>query len=187
MKSIKELWEKLDKVELVQVRPEEMEPMYRHCFEFNKPRIVEIGSAHGASSIIFSEAVRELGGHLTCIDSYPENYYNQEKFGSYAKRQFLKNIKPYNEFVTFINMPSEEAVKELLPLKISILFIDGSHEYKDVANDCKNYLPFLASGGYVGFHDYNNVAFDGVKKAADEYTTGWESESYWDLVIRKKP
>lgn len=34
-----------------------------------------------------------------------------------------------------------------------MIFIDGSHDYVDVCNDIKNYLPFLKSGGYLVMDD----------------------------------
>lgn len=194
MKSIKDLWKKLEFVELVQVRPSEMEALYKHAFEFEHPTILEIGSAHGASSIILAEAAKELGGHLICVDSYPEDYYDQDKFGAYAKKAFEKNVaNKYPGIVKPIYRTSDSAfaeIRDMLDLNgkyFDIVFIDGSHEYGDVKKDCENYLPMLKSGGYVGFHDYNNVAFSGVKNAADEFTSDWESQSVWDLMIRRKP
>lgn len=192
MKKIADLWSKLEKVELVQVRPVEMESLYKHCFEFEQPFIVEIGSAHGASSIILAEAARELRGHLICIDSFPEDYYGQPKFGNYARNAFKENLKDYSDVMELLDTTSDVAINKIKNLitetgLISVLFIDGSHDYQDVKSDCQNYLPLLRSGGYVGFHDYNNVAFPGVKTAADEFTKDWETESFWDLIVRRKP
>lgn len=190
MKTIDELWKKLKDVELVQVRPVEMEAMYKHCFEFEKPLIVEIGSAHGASSIILAEAASELKGKLICIDSYLENYYNQEKFGMYAKEAFLKNVfhKYPRETVELWTMTSSVAAHKRVSGglgEISVLFIDGDHDYDGVRADCFNWLPKLRKGGYVGFHDYNNPAFK-VKKAVDEITGIKKVGSYWDLAVYKK-
>lgn len=189
MKTIEELWKKLENVELVQVRPIEMEALYKHCFEFENPLIVEIGSAHGASSIILAEAAKELNGHLICIDSFPEDYYGQEKFGSYGKKQFIKNMKPYA--YEFINLSSSEAISYVQQTveeigKIDVLFIDGDHDYEGVMEDIKNYVPLVKPGGYIGFHDYYNVAF-GVRKAVDENLHGYEGPiQYWDLAVFKK-
>jgi predicted O-methyltransferase YrrM len=70
---------------------------------------------------------------------------------------------------------------------IDFLFVDGDHEYAAVQKDCQLYLPLLRSGAYVAFHDYNNVAYSGVKQAADEACAGWEKvNDVWDLVIFKK-
>jgi hypothetical protein len=111
MRKIEELWELLKDVELVQVRPSEMEAIYKHIFEFRNPTIVEIGSAHGASSIILANAAREMQGHLICIDSFPEYYYGQEKFGNYARVAFLKNLYPYRGNLNLIDKPSDQAIE----------------------------------------------------------------------------
>lgn len=188
MKDFAEVWKATEQVELIQVRPSEMELLYKHCFEFKNPQIVEIGSAHGASSIVLAEAVKQLSGHLTCIDSYPDNYYNQEKFGEYAYQAFKKNVLEKYPGIAFFKDSSVDARKFLTDSEVlDILFIDGMHSYEAVKIDCALYLPLLKSGGYVAFHDYNNVQFAGVKQAADEFTAGWETESEWDLIVRRKP
>lgn len=93
-------------------------------------------------------------------------------------------------------MTSEEAFNKKLakrrdgkPVKvIDFLFIDGNHEYEFIALDCKLWLPLVKPGGYVAFHDYNNVAFAGVRKAVDEATQDWEQvDSVWDMIIKRKP
>lgn len=191
MQTIDDLWKKLKDVELVQVRPVEMEAIYKHCFEFEKPLIVEVGSAHGASSIILAEAAEELDGLLFCIDPFPEDYLGQEKFGDYARKQFKKNIKPYGSTVWHLDMGSSQAASKFMDnsSKIDVLFIDADHSYEGVARDCQMLLSYLRSGGYVAFHDYNNQgAFPGVKQAADEACSGWEkTDDAWDLVIFRKP
>lgn len=194
MKTAYELWDKLQNVELVQVRPIEMDAMIQTVKGVKKPVIVEIGSAHGASSLIFAETVKDKGGKLICIDNYPEDYYGQEKFGSYARKAFMQNVmKPYGRYVTLLEYPSSEAIARVRQLVdvdgwIDLLFIDGDHSYETVQKDCELYLPLLRSGGHVGFHDYNNPAFGGVKQAADEACAGWgEGRKYWDLTVFRKP
>jgi predicted O-methyltransferase YrrM len=44
--------------------------------------------------------------------------------------------------------------------KIDFLFIDGSHRYDSVKADFEAYLPYMAQGSIVGFHD---VALEGEK------------------------
>lgn len=206
MKRIDQLWKLLEGVELVQVRSSEMEAMYQRIFEVegdHKPFIVEIGSAHGASSIVFAEAAKELDGHLVCIDHFPEEYYNQDKFGDYARKAFKKNIAPWAKWVTHIDQPSELALKKSEVDEVGIyleniiqtaggidfLFVDGMHSYEAVQKDCQLYLPLVRRGGYIGFHDYNNhAAFPGVKQAADEACAGWQKvNDVWDAVVFRKP
>lgn len=190
MKTIQELWPLLEKIEVVQVHEPEIEALYKHCFDFDKPLIVEIGSAHGASSTILAEAAKELGGHLICIDSFPEVYYDETKFGDYARQAFKKNMKEYldTNVAEFWDMTSDQAIEVIQDRPIDLLFIDADHEYPQVKKDIENYLPLVKSGGIVGFHDYYNVKF-GVKTAVDELVTPLWSEptKYWDLAVFRKP
>jgi len=41
--------------------------------------------------------------------------------------------------------------------KADFLFIDATHTNEAVKRDFENYLPFVRSGGLVGFHDINDV------------------------------
>lgn len=37
--------------------------------------------------------------------------------------------------------------------KFCVIFVDGSHEYKDVRGDSDAWAPHLSEGGYMVFHD----------------------------------
>ena len=52
---------------------------------------------------------------------------------------------------------------------ISMLWIDGSHEYDDVARDIADYAPHVVAGGYVAFDDSVGGAFPGVERAIAEW------------------
>lgn len=194
MKQFTEVWKIVtDRCELVQVRPEEMQPIYDRLVQANRPLIVEIGSAHGASSIVFAEAAKQTGGIVICIDPFVEGYEDQEHFGNEARQAFKKNTTGYKCIRSFDNRSNDPGVvaevwgMSKLRGGVDVLFIDGDHSYIGVKSDCDYYLPLLKHGGLVAFHDYNNVAYSGVKQAADEYTAGWDTASYWDLVVRIKP
>ena len=187
MKTFQQAWDKMtSKVELIQVHSEEMEAMWNKCLEFKEPFIVEIGSAHGASSIIFAEVARKTHGVVHCYDTYPENYYNQDKFGRYAKEQFIKNTEDYVDVLMLHQASSTEVGFMVLTNYIDVAFIDGDHSYEAVQEDCHNIIQLIRKGGYIAFHDYNNPAFAGVKKAADEQKNIALVQSVWDLAIFKK-
>jgi predicted O-methyltransferase YrrM len=58
--------------------------------------------------------------------------------------------------------------KHLAGRKLSFLFLDGLHSYEDVEKDITAYLPYVATGGLVVFHDYEHGEVFGVARAVDE-------------------
>lgn len=70
---------------------------------------------------------------------------------------------------------------------IHILFIDGSHLYKDVKADIAGWAPKVAQGGIMLFHDYNPKPVDmkrdptlaGVRKAVNEWFAVSDNNWKW--------
>jgi hypothetical protein len=52
-------------------------------------------------------------------------------------------------------------------LPVSLLFIDGLHDYNSVSNDFNHFAAHIRQGGYVVFHDYADY-YPGVKKLVEE-------------------
>ena len=50
---------------------------------------------------------------------------------------------------------------------VSFLFIDGLHDYDNVARDFRQFEPWLIRGGFAAFHDYGGY-FPGVTTFVDE-------------------
>ena len=51
---------------------------------------------------------------------------------------------------------------------ISLLWIDGSHEYEDVLTDIEDFMPHVVPGGWVVFDDAHGGKFPGVERAIAE-------------------
>jgi hypothetical protein len=64
---------------------------------------------------------------------------------------------------------------------ISMLFIDGLHDYANVSRDFHHFEPWVVIGGYVAFHDYADY-YPGVRLLVDEIL---ESGTY-ELVDRAR-
>jgi len=64
--------------------------------------------------------------------------------------------------------------------KFDLIYIDGSHEYKDVKFDIQNSIKLLKSNGVIAGHDYNYTC-EGVIFAVNEFFTSPEvfSDSSW--------
>jgi predicted O-methyltransferase YrrM len=83
---------------------------------------------------------------------------------------------------------STEICHDFLGLPIHLLFIDGGHDYRTVSCDIAGWIPKLAPGGIVAFHDYYDMHngqapwIRGVKRAVDEWMhlKGWGED--WEIV-----
>jgi hypothetical protein len=53
------------------------------------------------------------------------------------------------------------------------LFIDGLHDYPNVARDFWKFSPFLVTGAHVAFHDYAHY-YPGVQAFVDEIISSGE-------------
>lgn len=130
--------------------------------------IVEIGSWQGKSTIYLGWGSKNgNGNHIYAIDPHigsSEHQISDQKIWTFEK--FKENIKnaELNDIVTPIVLTSEEANKGW-DLPISLLWIDGAHEYEYVKKDFELWSPFLVEGGIIAFHDNN---YPDVKKLTSE-------------------
>lgn len=132
--------------------------------------IVEIGSYLGKStaclaygtpkkSIIYAiDTFKGGGDFIRGIQFKGKNFYprfkkNLKKLGLFHK------IKPLSGRSSEVGMHWNK--------KIDLLFIDGSHLYKDVKKDFELFFPWVKPGGIVAFHDVHEK-FPGVYRVWNE-------------------
>jgi len=129
-----------------------------------KGAIVEIGSWKGKSTIYLAWGSKKgKKNKVYAIDPHSGSLEHKEELGKvWTFEDFKKNIKKgkVNDIISPIVNTSENASKEFKK-KVGILFIDGSHEYKDVKNDFKNWFNKIENNGIIAFHDVFNVFFNG--------------------------
>lgn len=120
--------------------------------------IVEIGSYKGRSTLVLATAARVP---VYAID--PHIPSDNEQFGDVDRVEWMQNILDANvgAIVRPINLKSS-VVAQIWNEPISLLFIDGSHEYEHVKADLDNWLPHVKAGGYIAVHDSE---WAGVKEA----------------------
>lgn len=130
--------------------------------------IVEIGSFHGRSTIILGHAAKTVSTpppRVVAIDPHE---------GSLTKRTTAPS---WDSFVRNIGMAGLSTVVEPIRKRstdvewsdpISILMIDGLHDYASVAADYRKFSAFVPYGGLVAFHDYSNPDFPDVRRFVDE-------------------
>ncbi len=137
--------------------------------------IVEVGSYHGKATILMGSTARAFfpDAVITAIDPHDGLLGAVDRgitrhLPSYEK--FRQNIEKarLTEMVRIIRDRSGN-VKWQGP--ISLLLIDGLHDYPNVAADFWRFAASVTPGGYVCFHDYAEY-YPGVTAFVDELVAG---------------
>lgn len=141
--------------------------LYKYAKKKKDSDILEVGRKFGGSSILIACGLDR--GHLYSIDIVTHD-------------KTLKNLKPYEDKITLITSDSRK-VKWNKPL--GMVFIDGDHNPKVVAQDIKNFTPHVEPGGYAVFHDTTKVSISKLMKGMIK--KGWKKEATADtLMVLKK-
>ncbi len=116
--------------------------------------IVEIGSWKGKSTICLASGSENT--KVFAIDPHKGEYSKGKGIGKSAPtyREFIANLKSagVNKKVIPVVATSEEAAKKW-KAPISLLFIDGLHDYKHTKQDYDLWSPFVMDNGIIAFHD----------------------------------
>lgn len=146
-------------------------------------RVVEVGCEFGRSTSIIAQVVKENGHDLTLIDPFISSVDQR------PMTQFASMLEYFKIPFTLHCMTTEQAVSKL-PMRIQFVHIDGDHEKKGIAVDCRILLPRLTAGGYACFHDYGRESLPDVKQAVDHHIQwpGWSMVGVFEtlLIVRRK-
>lgn len=128
--------------------------------------IVEVGTAYAGNVYHLLSTVKV--DKLVCIDPYifypaMPGFTCQNEYDTL--HHFASNrLAPWPQAEIW-RATSKEAAPELTTA--DIVFLDGSHDYDDVAWECEHYSKIIRPGGVLSGHDYD--IFEGVNKAVDEF------------------
>lgn len=155
--------------------------------------IVEIGSYHGKSTVLFGILLSQyspdskvfaidphdgqLGAADTGLKAYPPSFV-----------PFKKNVE--KAALTSIVEPIQSRTADVIwSSPISLLFIDGLHDYQHVSSDFTHFKKWLKPGSYVAFHDYADY-YPGVKKFVDELLLSGRFSKFGEagsmIILQKK-
>ena len=144
----------------------------------NASYVVEIGSFKGRSAVTIGLGLKDNPNgefKLICVEPL---YGNDIIKG--MKDDFDNNIANVGikDLITVFPYYSHEGVKHWSEREtISMLWIDGNHEYEYAKDDFLLWGRFLAPGGIVGFHDYY---LNGVRDTIEKYI--FTSNTYQNCV-----
>jgi hypothetical protein len=122
-----------------------------------KPRVfVELGTHSGNSYFAFCQSVIENSTNTLCyaVDHWKGDKHTYE----YEGEKIFSNVNSYNlsnysKFSKLLRMSFDEALNNFHDRSVELLHIDGFHTYDVVKNDFESWLPKLAPGAVVLFHD----------------------------------
>ena len=122
------------------------------------PKIfVELGTHFGHSYFSFCQAVAEAGLSTKCYAV--DTWQGDEHAGLYGNEIFPKvdayHQKRYAGFSRLLRMTFDDAASYFADESVELLHIDGLHTYEAVRHDFETWLPKLAPGAVVMFHDTN--------------------------------
>jgi len=122
------------------------------------PKIfVELGTHTGNSYFSFCQAVLESSLSTKCYAV--DTWQGDEHAGQYSDEVFRKvnayDQENYSGFSRLLRMTFDDATAYFSDGSIDLMHIDGFHTYDAVRHDFETWLPKLARGAVVIFHDTN--------------------------------
>jgi hypothetical protein len=98
-------------------------------------------------------------------------------FTDLTREPFEKNyLSVHDELPTVVQALSSDIVHHVAPGAARFIHVDGSHQYEDVAVDCRSVKQLLRGDGVVVFDDWRKIDCPGVAAAI------WDSALHDGLV-----
>jgi len=142
---------------------------------------LEIGSYHGASTCYLGSGLKEIGGHLICVDTWYNETMPEGLQDTY--QIFEQNTAPLNGAITVRRKRSQDLTKADIPSQLHLIFIDCDHSYESVKADVTTTAPSLVEDGVLAFHDVKY--YQGVSRVVGELlSTGeWAFDASVDNLM----
>lgn len=133
--------------------------------------LVEIGSYCGRATVVIGRVAEALDAEATIYAIDPHD----GKLGA-ADRGFQIVPPSRSKFERTLKQTGLQDRVEIIQKRasevawdrpVSLLLVDGLHDYANVARDFYHFADWIVPGGYVAFHDYASY-FPGVRQLVDE-------------------
>jgi SAM-dependent methyltransferase len=150
--------------------------------------LVEIGAFKGKSAVVIGDYLRpdeqfvviDTFGDpqlLGIADENAERTKGRNYFTRLSRAQFEENyLSIHDSLPTVLQALSSDVVKHVAPEAARFIHVDGSHQYEDVAEDCRSVKQLLREDGVVVFDDWRKPDCPGVAAAI------WDSALHDGLI-----
>ena len=170
---------------------EEARLLFKYAKKSPIPRILEIGSYVGRSACTIAQATDST---IICLDRFPKNFQdwnNQNLIYEDTEREFWKNVRKrgYGEKIITIKEEHSDIMSKMWG-HFGLIYIDGNHTVGPVMNDASYAWKTILIGGYLLFHDYDEVVWKDVKLCVDILCKKWGVrilERAGSMVVIQKP
>lgn len=141
--------------------------------EFDMTFGAEVGVAEGKFSEVLLASNPNL--RLICADAWAPYFSQQRKIKDdvmqeYAWNEAHKRLEPFEERVTWMRMPSDEAAGHIPDCSLDFVYIDADHTFDFVMLDLIYWSRKVRPGGIISGHDYYRFRGAGVVPAVDAFT-----------------
>lgn len=152
-------------------RPDSLDPLNEICSVIGDTQnkiMIEVGCYIGESTRVWASNFKKVYALDPWLKGkgYDSSDVVSESMSIEVEYEFDKNLKDFNNVSKIVDF-SYNFSKILANQSVDFIYIDACHQYKDVLQDIKLFLPKVKSGGYIGGHDYNPPT-PGVIQAVNE-------------------
>lgn len=147
--------------------------------------IVELGVCWGKTAVVLAGVAEEKEASYVGIDNWSLE-------GSITEVRAL--LEPIGGAVRVVEGRTQDVDDYLSADEaVDLLIIDAGHDEENIREDCKAWIPRVAVGGHVAFHDYptgrgwETSCHEAVRRNADLWTGDWPLIAAWDgLIVRRR-
>jgi hypothetical protein len=134
------------------------------------PRLVEIGSYCGRATVAMALALQGLSRPDARVVAVDEPTLGAAPDGRPARDLLLEQLAELELRPLVICAPEDDPEPWRAPC--ALLLLDGRHDHAGLADDLDRYLPALAPGGLLLFHDYAHYFPDVVRRVEELLLAG---------------
>jgi len=130
--------------------------LYRLTRDGPRPRVLELGTRSGDSTLALLLAAKAIGGRVTSVDTEP--------CPEATARVKAAGLAPHWTFLLSddLGLPWRDPIDHL--------FIDTSHRYEHTLEELRKFEPFVVPGGVITLHD--TTSHPEVWRAVESYFRG---------------